>query len=303
MPDSKHWRLSRREFLRSVWITASAAALGSCVPQTSTDTEVPPAETVGSATALVELTPEPVDEFQALTIRIVYNNVPHDGRMTTSWGFGALVEYGTENVLFDTGGDSPTLLGNMEILGIDPASIQKVLLSHIHDDHVGGLQGLLATGLCPVVYVPPSFPDSFKRQVGEITSLVEVEPGQAVAKGIFTTGEMPTPGHPDLLEQALVVESRGGWVIVTGCAHPGIVNIVERARELFDGPIFLAMGGFHLRDASEARVRGILADLRRLGVERVAPSHCTGERAIRMFVDEYGDKYVRSGAGSVIVIE
>jgi len=66
--------------------------------------------------------------------------------------------------------------------------------------------------------------------------------------------------------------------------------------------VFLAMGGFHLGDKSETQISAILADLRQLGVERVAPSHCTGELAIRMFAEEYDDKFIRSGAGTVINI-
>jgi 7,8-dihydropterin-6-yl-methyl-4-(beta-D-ribofuranosyl)aminobenzene 5'-phosphate synthase len=281
---SNNRTLSRREFLKMAGIAVSAAALEACSPQgpqsTTTTTR----------------------DSQTLTITIVYNNVPHDTRLATAWGFGAMVEYRGQTVLFDTGGDSPTLLGNMAILEKDPASIQKVVLSHIHGDHVGGLEGLLATGVRPTVYVPPSFPDAFKDQVSAVTSLVEVEPGQAIADGMFSTGEMPDRQERSLVEQALVVESRGGLVIITGCAHPGIVEIVTQAKDLFGGPVFLVMGGFHLRDKSRSQIRTILARLRELEVQRVAPSHCTGDVAIEMFADEYGDHFIHSGAGSFIVI-
>lgn len=290
---SKSHKLPRREFLLLMGGAASAVALGACAS---------PTPVVVTATPTAGPAPTATEEIKPLTITIVYNNIPHDARMGTAWGFGALIEYGDQRVLFDTGGDSPTLLGNMSTLGIDPSPIQKVVLSHIHDDHVGGLQGLLETGVRPTVYAPPSFPDDFKNQVSALTDLVEVETGQEIAERMFTTGEMPTPGHPSLKEQSLIVKSRGGLVVITGCAHPGIVNIVEQAKELFEGTVFLAMGGFHLGDKSETQVSAILADLRRLGVERVAPSHCTGERAIRMFAEEYDDKFIRSGAGTVIII-
>jgi len=287
-------KLLRREFLVLAGGAVSAIALGGCASPTAA---------VVTATPTAGPVPTATEEIEPLTITIVYNNIPQDARLNTAWGFSALIECGDHTVLFDTGGDSPMLLSNMATLGIGPATIQQIVLSHIHDDHIGGLSGLLETGVRPPVYVPPSFPDSFKDPVSEITELVEVTPGQEIAPGIFSTGEMFTPGHPSLVEQALVVKSRGGWVVVTGCAHPGIVSIVERAQELLDGPMFLVMGGFHLGDKDEAQLNAILARLRQLGVERVAPSHCTGELAIRMFAEEYADKFIQSGAGTIINIQ
>jgi 7,8-dihydropterin-6-yl-methyl-4-(beta-D-ribofuranosyl)aminobenzene 5'-phosphate synthase len=90
---------------------------------------------------------------------------------------------------------------------------------------------------------------------------------------------------------------------MTGCAHPGIVQIVERAQELFGGPIHLVMGGFHLGNKSVAQIDAIVAAFRSLGVERVAPSHCTGDLAIEKFRQEYGEDFIQAGVGRVIVIE
>ncbi len=282
-------RFSRREFLVLAGGTASTAILGACTPS-------PPI--VATFTPAIELVPTPTGEAHPLVITIVYNNIAHDARLDTPWGFAALIEYADQRILFDTGGDSPTLLSNMAILDKDPAAVQKVVLSHMHADHVEGLHGFLETGVRPTVYIPPSFPRSFKDPVREITDVVEVTPGLEIAEGMFSTGE--TPGSP--AEQSLVVESRAGLVVITGCAHPGIVEIVRRAKELSDEPVFLAMGGFHLGDRRENQITKILADLRQLEVQRVAPSHCTGEDAIQMFADEYGDKFIRSGAGTVITI-
>jgi 7,8-dihydropterin-6-yl-methyl-4-(beta-D-ribofuranosyl)aminobenzene 5'-phosphate synthase len=294
--------LSRREFLKLAGAVVPGMVLGACTSCTPTGAEVGPTTATEPATSVVESTPVPTDDSQPVTITIVYNNIGHDTRLGTAWGFSAVVDCGDQRVLFDTGGDAPTLLGNMAIMGVEPASIQKMVLSHIHDDHVGGLPGLLETGIHPTIYVPPSFPDRFKNQVGELADLVEVTPGQAIAERMFTTGEMETPGHPSLVEQALVVTSRGGLVVIAGCAHPGIVEMVERAKNLVGGPVFLVMGGFHLVDKGEAQLDRILADFRELGVEHVAPSHCTGEQAIAAFAEEYGDDFVHSGAGSIIEI-
>jgi 7,8-dihydropterin-6-yl-methyl-4-(beta-D-ribofuranosyl)aminobenzene 5'-phosphate synthase len=235
-----------------------------------------------------------------LRITILYDNTAYDPRLKAEWGFAALIEVGEETLLFDTGGDAPTLLGNMELLGIDPTSIETVVLSHIHGDHTGGLGALDQAGARPTVYVLPSFPDDFKGQLGVKAQVVEVEPGQQVAEAMYTTGEIAGVPVP---EQALVIKTEDGLVIVTGCAHPGIVQMVRRAKEQFGGPIRLVVGGFHLLNKSDTAVNRVLSDLRGLGVEQVAPTHCTGERAIAMFAEEYGADYIEAGVGRVIVLE
>jgi len=192
------------------------------------------------------------------------------------------------------------LLGNMARLNIDPTGIEKVVLSHIHGDHTGGLTGLVQAGARPTVYVPPAFPDNFKRQISALTELVEVETGQEIASGMYTTGELHGGGVD---EQALVVPTDAGLVVITGCAHPGIVRIVRAAKALFDAPVHLVLGGFHLGGHSAAQVEGILDEFRALGVARVSPMHCTGESAIAMFAEAYGDDYIQGGAGQVIVVE
>jgi 7,8-dihydropterin-6-yl-methyl-4-(beta-D-ribofuranosyl)aminobenzene 5'-phosphate synthase len=278
--------LSRREFLRLAGLAVSGAALEACSPS-----------------APVVITATPSGSTRPLTISVVYNNIGADERLRTEWGFSALVEYSDQTLLFDTGGDAPTLLHNMDQLDIDVNSIQTILLSHIHWDHVDGLQGLLDTGIQPTVYLPPSFPDDFKRQVAEAAELVEVTPGQAVGERMFSTGELATPGHPELMEQALVIETGTGLIVITGCAHPGIVNIARRAGELFEGEIYLTMGGFHLGGETDSAITAILADLRELGVQRVSPSHCTGEHAIARFAEEYGDDFIGTGAGSMLYLQ
>jgi len=103
-------------------------------------------------------------------------------------------------------------------------------------------------------------------------------------------------------EQALVIRTGQGLVIITGCAHPGIVAIVEQAQEMFAEPIHLVLGGFHLGSKNIAEIDAIRRDFRRLGVAQVAPCHCTGERAISMFAAEYGDNFIQTGVGKLIVL-
>jgi 7,8-dihydropterin-6-yl-methyl-4-(beta-D-ribofuranosyl)aminobenzene 5'-phosphate synthase len=228
-------------------------------------------------------------------IIITYDNRTLDPNLTSGWGFSCLVD---GDLLFDTGGDGRTLLSNMTKMEIDPAGIRTVVLSHAHGDHTGGLGALLGTGVRPTVYVPRSFPARFQADVRSLTTLVEVHGPVEIRPGVHTTGEVGR----GLVEQALAVETGDGLVVVTGCAHPGVVKMVRRAKESVGGEVYLVMGGFHLGGTSQRRVKAVIADFRQLGVQKVAPCHCTGDRAIRVFAEEYGDDFIETGVGMVLHI-
>ncbi len=239
------------------------------------------------------------DDLPTLTITILYENTLSEPDLTAGWGFAALIEYGEHILLFDTGADGQALLGNMAALGIDPLDIEAIVLSHGHRDHTGGLSALLATGVQPEVYLLPSFPSSVKQRIAHTATVIETVPNQLIIEGIFTTGEMggETP------EQAIAIATDRGLVVLTGCAHPGIVAVVERIKETSVQPVYLVLGGFHLGDTSLAEIASIVQEFHRLGVGRVGPCHCTGEQAITAFVDAYGDNYVQIGTGTIIIIE
>jgi 7,8-dihydropterin-6-yl-methyl-4-(beta-D-ribofuranosyl)aminobenzene 5'-phosphate synthase len=234
-----------------------------------------------------------------MKITTIYDNKTQGPNLAAAWGFSCLVG---DDLLFDTGGDAGRLLSNMGKMGLDPAAIGTVVLSHAHGDHTGGLAGLLSTGARPTVYVPRSFPERFKASVRLLTELVEVGGQGEILPGVYTTGEVGSR----IVEQALVVETADGPVVVTGCAHPGIVGLVRRAKGSVGGDaaadVPLVMGGFHLGSASRRRIERIIGEFRALGVQRVAPCHCTGDRAMRMLAEEYGDEFVQVGVGRVIVI-
>jgi 7,8-dihydropterin-6-yl-methyl-4-(beta-D-ribofuranosyl)aminobenzene 5'-phosphate synthase len=225
----------------------------------------------------------------------VYDNRSLYPHLISKWGFACLVG---DDLLFDTGGDGRTLLHNMAHTGIDPAAIETVVLSHAHGDHTGGLAGLLGAGVHPTVYVPRSFPASFKADVRALTTLVEVHEPVEIRPGIHTSGEVGSR----LVEQALAVETGEGLVVVTGCAHPGVVKMVRRARQVVGGEVALVLGGFHLGGASKRQVERIIADFRDLGVQKVAPCHCTGDQAMGIFAEKYGEDFIQVGVGCVINI-
>lgn len=234
-----------------------------------------------------------------MIITVVYDNNTYDPRLQTAWGFSCLVEAGEATILFDTGGDGAILLGNMATLGSDPQSIEAVVLSHIHGDHTGGLRDLLGAGARPTIYVPRSFPARFKAEVRSLTTLVEVTGLAEILPGIYTTGEVGS----GIVEQALAVETPEGLVVITGCAHPGVVEMVRRAKQIGEDEVYLVLGGFHLGGASQRKIRRIIADLRALGVRRVAPCHCTGDKAIKAFADTFGADFIQNGAGCVMTVD
>lgn len=230
-----------------------------------------------------------------MTITVVYDNNVYDARLRTAWGFACLIERGETTVLFDTGGDGETLLSNMATLGLDPGSVDIVVLSHNHGDHTGGLNSLLATGVRPTVYVPRSFPAGFKDQVRASAILVEVHEAIEISDGLYLTGEMGA----GVIEQALALRTSQGLVVITGCAHPGISAMVRRAKEVAGDEIYLVLGGFHLGMAGQAEIEEIIATFRDLKVQKVAPSHCTGDQATNAFRETYGQDFMESGAGKV----
>jgi 7,8-dihydropterin-6-yl-methyl-4-(beta-D-ribofuranosyl)aminobenzene 5'-phosphate synthase len=238
-------------------------------------------------------------ETDTLVVKIVYDNNEGDPRLTTAWGFSALVEYKGETLLFDTGGDVSILLGNMDLLEIDPEKTGSIVISHAHNDHTGGLLGILAESGYLKVFFPPSVAPSFAGRIAGYAETVAVTPGQSISEAIFTTGEM----GGSIPEQAIAIKTPKGSVIITGCAHPGVVQMVERAKALLGGEVYLVLGGFHLGSKSVSALESIIQEFRRLGVEKVAPCHCTGDSAIQMFKDEYGDDFIRAGVGTVILVE
>jgi 7,8-dihydropterin-6-yl-methyl-4-(beta-D-ribofuranosyl)aminobenzene 5'-phosphate synthase len=252
-----------------------------------------------TATAEEEVRMLGQDAGTSLKITIVYDNTLYEPELTAGWGFSALIEYKGHTLLFDTGADGQALLNNMAALHINPLEIETVVLSHNHSDHTGGLNALLSTGVQPKVYLLPSFPASFKQPISQVTTVIETTPDQVITEGIFTTGEMggSTP------EQAIAIEIDQGVVILTGCAHPGIIAVIEHVKETSGKPVYLVLGGFHLKDAAPTEIAAIVQAFRRLGVEHVGPCHCTGEQAMAAFAEEYGDDFVQVGTGKIIEIE
>jgi len=234
-----------------------------------------------------------------ITVTLVYDNYPYQSGLGTDWGFSAFITYQDQNLLFDTGAKGNLLLQNMAALDIKPAQIQNVVLSHEHADHTGGMQSLVSAGADPKVYIPPSFSSEFKNYYSTKVDLIEVDPGMKIIERMYSLGEMQGPPP----EQALVIDTPMGLVVITGCAHPGIEDIVLKAKQEFKEDIYLVLGGFHLGNATANEVNAIIKEFERIGVKYVAPCHCTGGETINIFRNAFGEDFIQVGVGKVIEID
>lgn len=237
--------------------------------------------------------------WEDLTIRIVQDNDSCSDQLEAAWGFAAYVSGPEKNILFDTGSDGALLLANMAKLGLDPNRIDAVVLSHNHADHTGGLVGLLKQHADVELYCLKSFPARFKEVVrGYGARLVEVQKPQSICTHVYSTGQMGTR----IPEQALVVRTTRGLVVVTGCAHPGVVRMIEKVRGLHEGDILLVLGGFHLGWAETSKIEQVIRALKDLGVRYVAPAHCSGDKARALFHERFGIHYLSVGVGTTITL-
>lgn len=230
-------------------------------------------------------------------LTVVFDNVPGVPGLITGWGFAAVVRGYSKTVLFDTGADGATLLSNLRALSIAPRSIDLVVLSHAHADHAGGLTEFLEAASDVELIVPEGLPRRLEDAIRETGVSFRTAPGgDELAPGVTTTGSLPGKR----VEQGLILEGADGPVLVTGCAHPGIQVMLEAAARIMDGPVELAVGGFHLNSFRKGSVRKLGEELKSIGLRRIAPSHCTGERAMVILADVFGEGFVESGLGRTI---
>ncbi len=235
--------------------------------------------------------------IENITITVVYDNNAYKEGLEIAWGFSCVVKLSKKMILFDTGGDGDILLANMEKLGIDPGQINVVILSHIHHDHTGGLQKFLEKNSDVVVYLPKSFPDNFKNEVKEkVVKVVEVDGSLEICESVYSTGEL----DGGIKEQSLIIKSKNGLIVITGCAHPGIVKIVKKTKDLMNEKILFVMGGFHLGSETERTIKNIISDFKNLGVKYVGPCHCSGDMTRQLFKEEYGQYHLNVGVGKTI---
>jgi len=265
-------------------------------------------------------------------ITVLYDAFGKDAAMTKDWGYAVLVEINGKRILFDTGDDPAILAKNVKAKGVDLTKLDFVVLSHRHSDHVSGLSYLLDVNPKVKIYAPKEgfgifgsdLPSKFYRKdealsaemryyggtPPEIMKFGTVFPGANIQLIDKTTELVPgitlialvsdAPGTKELKELSLAINTPDGIVLVVGCSHPGIENIVAEAAKI-NPHIHVVAGGFHLVVAQDPAIEKVATTLHdTYKVNYIAPGHCTGEPTFAALQRTFGDHYLYAGLGTTL---
>jgi len=274
-------------------------------------------------------------------ITTLSENTASRGDYLAEWGLSTLIETDKGNVLFDTG-MSISASHNIDILNVDVSRIDKIVLSHGHLDHTGGLRQVLRKlrKEIEVIAHPDVWADKYSRRQDEEDKYIgipfqrqELESLGArfnltaksvkVMDNMMTTGEIPMVTTYEKIDAALYVKSESGWepdkllddlaliintrsglVVVLGCAHRGIINTLYHAQQLTgEKSIHTVVGGAHLFSASEEQIWSTIATLKELDIQRLGLCHCTGLPAASLLAQEFGDRFFFNNTGTTIDLE
>lgn len=267
-------------------------------------------------------------------ITVLYDAFGKASGMQKDWGYAAFIEYGGKRVLFDTGNRPDILEKNAKAKGIDLSKLDFVVMSHRHADHMGGMTYLLSVNPKVKIYAPKEafgvygsdLPSSFYRKDASLPPEQRyydgnppevIQSGSAWPKANFEVVDKDTviapgihlialvsnkPGTLELRELSLVIDTPDGAVVVVGCSHPGIENILEAAAKINPHIHFLA-GGLHLVVAPDDVIAKAVAALHdTYKVDYIAPGHCTGEPTFTALRKAFGERYLYAGLGTRLAL-
>jgi len=237
----------------------------------------------------LQLTPSDVK------LRILYDNNPYVDDLQTDPGFSCLIRIKNRTLLFDAGRIGKILMSNIEKLEINPADIENIVISHNHSDHICGLPALLEECNRPEVYIVEAtasnvsgyaqglIDESIESAEKYASKVIRTTEPHKICANVYTTGVT----GDRIPEQALIIQTDAGLIVITGCGHPGVVELTEKAIELFDQDVLLVIGGFHLTGKQPEDIQEVVTNLSKL-TRFVAPCHCSGDVARELFEQEFG---------------
>ncbi|MFA4991032.1 MAG: MBL fold metallo-hydrolase [Candidatus Omnitrophota bacterium] len=232
-----------------------------------------------------------------MRIKVLFDKGALDENFHIGWGVSFLVD---DKILFDTGENGKWLIKNMRSSEVNINKIEAVVISHDHWDHAGGLWEVLKKRKGLKVYSCPGFGGEFKNKVKEAQGeLIEAGGFTEISRDIFITGEIPGGYNGRYMpEQAIVLKTKNGLTMITGCAHPGILKIIGKVKAKFpDEPVYLVLGGFHLTESDTRAVEIVVENFKKMGVIKAGPTHCSGETAEGIFKKQYKKNCITVKAG------
>ncbi len=230
-----------------------------------------------------------------LQITVLFDNYVHSTKkgqgLEPMWGFAAFIQFNGKKILFDTGSNGRILKHNAQKLNTGLRQADYLFISHPHWDHIGGWDTVLEENPDIHIIVPASLSTHLIADLSRITQVTVVDDNPLVVDDkIYSTGIMQPEG-----EQALVLDTEKGLVIVAGCSHPGIENFMQRAKQILSGkPIFYVIGGFHLLHHTEKQIYNVLE---KFDTKYITPTHCTGQLATEIIKLSYGERFIEGGVG------
>ncbi|MFH1519915.1 MAG: MBL fold metallo-hydrolase [Candidatus Omnitrophota bacterium] len=233
-----------------------------------------------------------------MKLKVIFDKETADDKYSIGWGLAYLIGGKT---LFDTGEKSEYTLDNLKALEIDIQGIERVVISHNHWNHLGGLWDLLKINNNLEIFACSDFAAEFKDKLTPYNFKL-VDSFYRICDNIYTSGPFKIR-HKDkeISEQVLLLKTDKGISIICGCSHPGILKFIDKAKEAFpENKIYAVLGGFHLIDKDNRTIRYLVEEFKKYGIGNVGPSHCTGFEAINIFREAYPDNFWDIKVGSEI---